>query len=74
MTFLTSGEIARRLNVGRDRVVYAIRRWRIEPQGTAGNVGIYTVSDVNIIRNFLNRKTQKTKTKEKEQNNVHHRY
>jgi hypothetical protein len=62
MTFLTSGEIARRLNVGRDRVVYAIHRWRIEPQGTAGNVEIYTESDMNTIRDFVNRKEHRNDT------------
>ena len=56
MAFLTSGKIAKQLNVDRDAVVYAIRKLRIEPQGTAGNVGIYTESDLNQIQAFVNRK------------------
>ena len=38
MDFLTTGDIAEKLNVDRDVVCYALRKARVQPVGRAGQV------------------------------------
>lgn len=53
MDFLTTGKIAKRFGVDRDKVSYAIRKLRISPIGTAGQTKIYAKSSVEAVKAFL---------------------
>lgn len=56
MNLLTTGEIARRLDVDRDAVSYAIRKLRIKPAGVAGNIRIFCEEVVREVQAFLESK------------------
>ena len=56
MHLLTTGEIARRLNVDRDVVSYAIRKLRIKPVSIAGNVRIFSRETLVAVQRFLESK------------------
>ncbi len=59
MNFLTTGDIARQLDVDRDVVVYAIRKNKIEPVGRAGLVRLFSASALISVEKFLDAKKQK---------------
>ena len=59
MKFLTTGEIAKRLNVDRDTVSYALRKMQIKPNGRAGLVRVFTEEAVEKIRQFIENKNTK---------------
>lgn len=56
MKLLTTGEIAKQLNVDRDRVSYALRKLDITPSGMAGNTRVYPETTLAVIGKFLNTK------------------
>ena len=56
MTFITTGEIARQLNVDRDAVSYAIRKLQIKPAGLAGNVRVFSNEALVAVQRFLESK------------------
>ena len=53
MDFLTTGEIAKRLNVDRDTVSYALRKLKIKPKGRAGQVRVFPESAFKVAKEFL---------------------
>lgn len=57
--FVTTGDIAEKLKVDRDRVSYAVRKLKIEPIGRAGIANLYSFDIVPKIRKFLNAVKQK---------------
>lgn len=61
MTFLTTGKIAERLNVDRDKVSYALRKLGIRPAGVAGPARIFPDSALVAVKTFLNTKVKKQK-------------
>lgn len=58
-TFLTTGKIAKQLDVDRDAVAYALRKLRISPIGRAGLARIYDKTCIAAIETFLNNKHRK---------------
>ena len=56
MNLLTTGAIARRLDVDRDSVSYAIRKLRIKPAGVAGNVRVFSREALVAVQEFLESK------------------
>ena len=58
MKLLTTGEIAKQLNVDRDRVSYALRKLDITPSGMAGNTRVYPETALAVIEKFLNTKSK----------------
>jgi len=56
MDFLTTGEIAKRLNVDRDVVSYVLRKMEIKPKGRAGQVRVFPESAVKVVKEFLNKR------------------
>ena len=56
MDFLTTGQIAKRLNTDRDSVSYALRKTSVEPVGRAGITRVYQESAVEAVRTFLKQK------------------
>ncbi len=58
MKFLTTGEIAKRLNVDRDAVSYALRKTKVKPVGWAGQVRVFPEIALAAVEKFLNSKTQ----------------
>ncbi len=60
MKLLTSGTIAKELNVDRDAVSYAVRKLRIKPVGVAGNVRLFSEEVVKAVENFLEHKMDST--------------
>ena len=54
MKLLTTGEIARQVNVDRDSVSYALRKLAIEPSGTAGQTRVFPDSVLAKLKDFLN--------------------
>ena len=59
MKLLTTGEIAKQLNVDRDKVSYALRKLGIEPSGTAGNTRVFSETALTEIEEFLNLSTER---------------
>lgn len=57
MLFLTTGVIAKKLNVDRDVVSYALRRTGVEPVGKAGGVRIFAPAALAVIRRYLDAKS-----------------
>ena len=53
MNLMTVGDIARKLDVDRDAVAYAIRKSRIEPVGRAGLVRLFPGNTVATIKDFM---------------------
>lgn len=53
MDFLTTGEIAKRLDVDRDVVSYALRKLRIKPKGRAGHVRIFSEKALKVVKEFV---------------------
>lgn len=61
--FLTTGDIARKLGLDRDKVVYVIRKLGIEAVQRAGMVNLYTDEVIKPIREFLrNQEPRKPRT------------
>lgn len=58
MKFLTTGEIAKRLNADRDAVAYALRKTKVEPVGRAGQVRVFSEGVLAAVREFLMAKAQ----------------
>ena len=56
MIFETTGTIAKKLNVDRDKVSHAIRKLRIEPIGMAGPARVFSDSTLTIVKKFLSSK------------------
>lgn len=61
MNFLTTGEIAKRLNVDRDAVSYALRKTKVKPVGWAGQVRVFPATALATVENFLKSKTKVNK-------------
>ena len=61
MELLTTGVIAKRLNVDRDVVSYALRKMKIKPKSRAGQVRVFPESALEVVKEFLrtNRKDSK---------------
>lgn len=58
MKFLTTGEIAKRLNVDRDAVAYALRKTKVKPVGWAGQVRVFPEIALAAVEKFLSSKTK----------------
>ena len=56
MDFVTTGDIAKRLNADRDSVAYAIRKAKIKPVGRAGIVRLFSGTALATVGDFLERK------------------
>ena len=56
---LTTGEIAKQLNVDRDKVSYALRKQAIAPVGIAGQARVFPPVALDVVRTFLNSKSEK---------------
>ena len=56
MNLLTTGEIAKLLNVDRDAVAYALRKLRVKPEGRAGHVRVFAETAVPAVQSFLKSK------------------
>ena len=56
MKLLTTGEIAKKLNVDRDMVSYALRKLKIGPESRAGQVRIFPECTLVTVKEFLKRK------------------
>ena len=56
MRLLTTGEVARKLNVDRDAVSYALRKLRIKPEGRAGQVRVFAETAIPAVKSFLQSK------------------
>ncbi|MBW8015454.1 MAG: hypothetical protein FVQ82_04645 [Planctomycetes bacterium] len=54
MKLLTTGEIAKQLNVDRDKVSYALRKLDMTPSGIAGNTRVFPETALSVIKQFLN--------------------
>ena len=54
MNLMTTGEMAKKLNVDRDKVSYALRRMGIAPIGIAGHTRVFDESAVVFVEKFLN--------------------
>lgn len=61
MTLITSGAIAKQLNVDRDKVSYALRKLAVRPVGRAGHVRVFPYNTPQRVKNFLNKKGKKKK-------------
>jgi predicted transcriptional regulator len=59
MKFLTTGEIAKRLNVDRDTVSYVLRKLEVMPKGKAGNVRVFSKDALKKVRDFLSSKIER---------------
>jgi len=53
MDFLTTGDIAEKLNVDRDVVCYALRKARVQPAGRAGQVRLFSAAALKIVEHHL---------------------
>ena len=58
MLFLTSGDIAKKLNVDRDIVSYALRKIGLAPIARAGGVRLFSSAAVALVRKYLDAKSQ----------------
>jgi hypothetical protein len=60
MALLTTGAIAKQLNIDRDKVSYAVRKLSIKPVGMAGQVRVFPENAPSRVRKFLDgRKTRR---------------
>jgi len=59
MNFLTTGKIAEKLEVDRDRVSYALRKMAIKPVGVAGQARVFPESALGMVKTFLNAKVKR---------------
>lgn len=59
MELLTTGEIAKQLNVDRDMVSYALRKLKIKPNSRAGQVRIFSESALVAVKEFLNSRIER---------------
>ena len=59
MELLTTGVIAKRLNVDRDTVSYALRKMKIQPKGRAGQVRVFPESALKVVKEFLNSRIER---------------
>ena len=59
MDFLTTGDIAEKLNVDRDVVCYALRKAKVEPIGRAGIARMFSGSALRTVEDFLETRRQK---------------
>lgn len=64
MDFLTTGDIAKKLNEDRDVVSYALRKAKVAPAGRAGAVRLFPGTAIVVVKNFLNSKRQARKEAE----------
>ena len=55
---LSTGEIAQRLNIDRDKVSYAIRKLALQPASVAGQIRIFSENTLPVIKVFLDRKAR----------------
>ncbi len=53
MDFVTVGDIARKLDVDRDAVSYAIRKMKIKPVGCAGIVRLFSGTALATVRKYI---------------------
>jgi len=53
MGFVTSGSIAERLGVDRDKVAYLLRKANVKPLGRAGIVKVYSEATVETVAELL---------------------
>jgi DNA-binding transcriptional regulator LsrR (DeoR family) len=53
MGFVTSGSIAERLGVDRDKVAYLLRKANVKPLGRAGLVKVYPEATVDTVAELL---------------------
>ena len=56
---LTSGQIAKKLNVDRDKVNYALRKLAIKPIGRAGQFRVFPEAAIKSVQAFLRRGSAK---------------
>jgi hypothetical protein len=56
MNLITVGDIAKKLDIDRDAVAYAIRKENIEPVGRAGLVRLFPDTALDTVRYFIKRK------------------
>lgn len=61
MALLTTGAIADKLNIDRDRVSYAVRKLAIKPLGFAGQVRVFPKNTPSKVKHFLDKKRAKAK-------------
>ena len=61
MKLLTTGEIAKQLNVDRDTVSYALRKMKIKPKGRAGQVRVFSENVLKVVKEFLKRNRKDSK-------------
>ena len=59
MNFLTTGDMAKQLDVDRDAVSYALRKTKIKPIGRAGLIRIFQESALEEVEKFINSKEEK---------------
>lgn len=59
MELLTTGKIAKQLNVDRDMVSYALRKLKIKPNSRAGQVRIFSESALVAVKKFLNSRIER---------------
>ena len=53
LNFLTTGDIATKLDVDRDVVNYALRKAKVKPIGMAGIVRLFPTSALDTVKSFL---------------------
>jgi len=61
MNFVTVGDIAKKLDVDRDAVSYAIRKTKIQPVGRAGIVRLFPGTALTTVKKFINFKGRNRK-------------
>jgi hypothetical protein len=59
MKLLTTGEIAKQLNTDRDKVSYALRKLKIEPDGIAGAARVFSETAQTAVKTFLQGQAQR---------------
>ena len=59
--FLTTGTIAGKLNVDRDKVSYALRKLALKPVGVAGIARVFPENAVAAVKTFLDEGTSRRK-------------
>lgn len=61
MNFLTTGDIAEKLNIDRDTVSYAIRKTNTKPVGRAGLVRLFPETALVVVKRFLKLRSEARK-------------
>jgi len=56
MDLMTVGDIAKKLDIDRDAVSYAIRKTNTQPVGRAGIVRLFSGSTLATVRDFISSK------------------